>query len=100
MKNKLLIYKTIIKPIWTYGIQLWGMASNSNVEILECFKSKALCMVTNASWIVQNAVILKDLETPIVTEEIRCFSSQYGNRLSANPRKLSGNLMTQPDNNE
>jgi hypothetical protein len=22
--NKLLIYKTILKPIWTYGIQLWG----------------------------------------------------------------------------
>jgi hypothetical protein len=25
--NKLLTYKTILKPIWTYGIQLWGMAS-------------------------------------------------------------------------
>jgi hypothetical protein len=24
--NKLL-YKTILKPIWTYGIQLWGTAS-------------------------------------------------------------------------
>jgi hypothetical protein len=22
--NKLLIYKTILKPVWTYGIQLWG----------------------------------------------------------------------------
>jgi hypothetical protein len=22
--SKLLIYKTILKPIWTYGIQLWG----------------------------------------------------------------------------
>jgi hypothetical protein len=25
--NKLLLYKTILKPIWTYGIQLWGTAS-------------------------------------------------------------------------
>jgi hypothetical protein len=32
---KLLIYKTIIKTIWTYGIQLWGAASTSNIEILE-----------------------------------------------------------------
>jgi hypothetical protein len=24
--NKLLLYKTILKPIWTYGIQLWGTA--------------------------------------------------------------------------
>jgi hypothetical protein len=24
IENKLLIYKTILKPIWTYGIPLWG----------------------------------------------------------------------------
>jgi hypothetical protein len=30
--NKLLIYKTILKPIWTYGIQLWGTASTSNTR--------------------------------------------------------------------
>jgi hypothetical protein len=39
--NKLLIYKTILKPIWTYGIQLWGTASTSNIEILERFQTKA-----------------------------------------------------------
>jgi hypothetical protein len=33
--NKLLLYKTILKPIWTYGIQLWGTASASSIEILE-----------------------------------------------------------------
>jgi len=33
LENKLLIYKTILKPIWTYGIPLWGTASNSNIEI-------------------------------------------------------------------
>jgi hypothetical protein len=33
--NKLLIYKTILKPIWTYGIPLCGTASNSNNKILK-----------------------------------------------------------------
>jgi hypothetical protein len=36
--NKLLVYKAIMKPIWTYGVQLWGYASNSNLEILERFQ--------------------------------------------------------------
>jgi hypothetical protein len=40
LSNKILLYKTILKPIWTYGIQLWGTASTSNVEILERFQSK------------------------------------------------------------
>ena len=38
-KNKLLIYKSKIKPVWTYGIQLWGTASNSNIQIIERFSS-------------------------------------------------------------
>jgi hypothetical protein len=30
LENKLLIYKTVLKPTWTYGIALWGCASKSN----------------------------------------------------------------------
>jgi hypothetical protein len=37
INNKLLIYKAILKPIWTYGIQLWGTTFNSNIAILESF---------------------------------------------------------------
>ena len=39
LAKKLLVYKAILKPIWTYGIQLWGIASNSNIDILERFQS-------------------------------------------------------------
>jgi hypothetical protein len=52
--NKLLIYKTILKPIRTYGIKLWGTASTSNIEILERFQSKALHMLVDAPWYVPN----------------------------------------------
>jgi hypothetical protein len=46
--NKILIYKTILKSIWAYRIQLWGTASNSNKEILECFQSKAFRKILDA----------------------------------------------------
>jgi hypothetical protein len=55
--NKLLIYKTILKPIWTYRIQLCGTASTSNIEILERFQSKALRMIVDTPWYVPNMVI-------------------------------------------
>jgi hypothetical protein len=57
ISNKLFIYKTILKPIWTYGIPLWGTASTSNIEILEHFQSKALCMIVDALRYVPNTVI-------------------------------------------
>jgi hypothetical protein len=64
--NKLLIYQTIFKPIWTYGIQLWGTASTSNIGILEHFQSKALRMIVEAPWYVPDMVIRRDLQTPTV----------------------------------
>jgi hypothetical protein len=67
LSNKLLLYKTILKPIWTYGIQLWGMASTSNIEILERFQSKALRMIVDAPWYVPNTLIWRDLQIPSVT---------------------------------
>ena len=33
--NQLHFYKAILKPIWTYGVQLRGTASDSNLKILE-----------------------------------------------------------------
>jgi hypothetical protein len=95
--NKLVIYKTILKPILTYGIQLWGMASTSNIEILERFQSKALRMIVDAPWYVPNTVIRRDLQIPTVKEEIRRYSSQYSARLSAHPNDLIVNLTELPD---
>jgi hypothetical protein len=96
--NKLLIYKTVLKPIWTCGMKIWGTASTSNIEILERFQSKALCMIEDTPWYVPDTVIRRDLQTPTVKEEIRRYSSQYSARLSAHPNGLVVNLMEQPDN--
>jgi hypothetical protein len=79
-------YKTILKPIWTYRIQLWGAASTSNIELVERFQSKALRMIVDAPWYVPNMVIRRDLQIPIVKEEIRHYSSQYSARLRAHPK--------------
>jgi hypothetical protein len=70
ISNKLLAYKVILNPIWTYGIQLWGSASNSNIEILERFQGKVLRMITDAPWYVPNTVIRQDLQITSVKEEI------------------------------
>jgi hypothetical protein len=48
IENKLLMYKTFLKPIWTYGITLWGTANNSNIEILQRYQNKVLRATVNA----------------------------------------------------
>jgi hypothetical protein len=62
MANKLLIYKTILKPIWTYGIELWGCSKPSNTKVLPTFQSKMLRSITKAPWFVSNQTLRADLE--------------------------------------
>jgi hypothetical protein len=97
LTNKLLLYKTILKPIWTHGIQLWGTASTSNIEILERFESKALRMIIDAPWYVPNTLIRRDLQTPSVKEEISHYSPHYSARLSAQPNDILLTLLEQPE---
>jgi predicted component of type VI protein secretion system len=40
VERKLLLYKAVLKPILNYGIQSWGTASNSNIEILQRFNPR------------------------------------------------------------
>jgi hypothetical protein len=86
--NKLLLYKIILKPIWTYGIQLWGTASISNIEILGRFQSKALRMIVDAPWYGPITLIRRNLHVSTVKEEIRRYSSHYGARLGTHPNNL------------
>jgi hypothetical protein len=95
--NKLLLYKAILKPIWTYCIQLWGTASTSNIEILERFQFKVLRMIVNAPWYVPNSLIPRDLSCPTVKDEIRRYSSHYSDRLCTHPNHLAVNLLQLPD---
>lgn len=32
LRNKILLYKVIIRPIWAYACQLWACAANSNIQ--------------------------------------------------------------------
>jgi hypothetical protein len=94
--NKLLIYKVILKPIWTYGIQLWGTTPNSKIEILERFQSKVLQIIVDAQWYVSNSVIRNDFQIPTVKEEISRFSSHYNVRISVLPNELIASLTEPP----
>lgn len=97
LSNKLLIYKAVLKPVWTYGIQLWGTASNSNIEILQRYQSKPLRLCVNAPWFVSNSNIHNDLSIPTVKEEISRYSANYLNRLSNHPNVLAITLLDDTD---
>jgi hypothetical protein len=81
LENKILLYKYILKPIWTYGIQLWVCTKPSNTKVLQRFQSNLPRSIPNAPWYVSNLRLHRDLQIPFVTEEINKYSTVYHSRL-------------------
>ena len=96
-QNKITLYKIIIKPVCTYVIQLWGTASNSNIEILQRFQSKTLRSLINAPCYVTKETIHRDLKIPTVKEEIYKFRSRYNARVNNHHNPLVTQLLDTTD---
>ena len=87
--NKVLLYKCILEPVWTDGIQLWGCAKPSHTQILQRFQSKLLRTLANAPWYVSNLQLHTDLGISYVKAEILKSSLLYHRRLAGHPNALS-----------
>ncbi|PNF34304.1 hypothetical protein B7P43_G16293, partial [Cryptotermes secundus] len=88
IENKVLLSKTIIKPIWAYGIELWGCASKSNISIIQRSPSKILRIVTNAPWYVNSQTLHTDLNIPYIKDVIREKSTTHHNKLADHPNDI------------
>ena len=93
---KVLLYKAIIIPIWTYGIQLWGSTSASNIDILQRTQAKVLRSIVNAPWYTRNSNIHRDLGIKPVKEMIKPFRLKYLLKLETHPNELARELLNQP----
>jgi hypothetical protein len=88
LENKVLLYKAVIKPIWTYGVELWDCASNSSIAILQRCQSKMLRSMTDAPWYVSNSTLHNDLGIPYIKDVIQERSSKHNDRLEVHPNPL------------
>lgn len=79
--NKLMLYKQVIKPVWTYGIQLWGCTRKSNIDIIQRFQNKVLRSIVDAPWYVRNSNLHKDLGMETVDQTIRRVARSHEERL-------------------
>jgi hypothetical protein len=91
-ENKLLLYKVTIKPIWTYGIELWGCATKSNVNIIQRFQSKTLRMIAGAPWYVTNQTLHADFRTT-VEQERQIRVDKHFQRLQKHENQLANELV-------
>ena len=90
LENKILVYKVILKPVW-------GVAAQTNIDVIQRFQSKVLRIITNASKYISNNRIHTDLGVPTVKDEVSRFSSNYRHRLDNHSNPLA-RLLTNTEN--
>jgi hypothetical protein len=74
--NKLMLYQQVLKPVWTYGIQLWGCASQSNRNIIQRFQNRVLRGIVDAPWYIRNENLHKDLDVATVDSVIKQYAQR------------------------
>ncbi|KAL1117158.1 hypothetical protein AAG570_004485 [Ranatra chinensis] len=96
-ENKLLVYNSIIKPIWAYGAEIWGSAKPSNVNRIQTLQSKILRRIVDAPPYVSNLTIHTDLKIPFVKDFIATRYRKFHSKLysHSNPlvKKLSSTTL-------
>jgi hypothetical protein len=80
-QNKLLLCKQILKPIWTYGNQLWSCTKQSDIGIIQRFQNKVLRNMVSASWYIRRNDLRRDLEVGVMSSEIQRFAQMHEERL-------------------
>jgi hypothetical protein len=98
IENKLLIYKTIIIPIWTYGMELWVCASKFNISIIQRSQSKILKMIVDAPWCVSNATLQADLGISNLQDVVHQKCNKHHTRLEIHENPLLKTLLLIEEN--
>lgn len=90
------LYKSCIKPVWKYGIKLWGTVCPSYVNKIQRTQNYILKEISDAPWLIKNIEVYKYLNMPRLKEEIIAYARQYKVRLVNHLNQFAQRL-TLPD---
>lgn len=77
LDNKLLLYKTIIRPSMTYASVAWGHCSFSTLQALQVIQNQFLRGAFNAPWFVRNEQLHREAGLITIHEFMHEIASKY-----------------------
>jgi len=88
LKMKFLIYKSILRSIWFYEIQIWGPVKPSNIRPIQAHQNITLWLITGAPWYISNAFLHKDLNITTVKELASTYYKRFHYQLDSHTNPL------------
>ncbi|GFW41787.1 RNA-directed DNA polymerase from mobile element jockey [Trichonephila clavipes] len=91
IRHKVLLYKSIIRPVMSYGSHIWGSAGMCHLKKLHTLTNSFLRQIVNAPWFVRNEVIYRDLKIKPFLPHIKDLSKRFFDKLPNVPNELISN---------
>jgi len=82
IRNGVLLYKQLIRPMMYYACPAWRSAARSHVRRLQVLQTKCLRLATAVPWCVRNRQIHDDLGVPFFADHIRALTESFDSKLS------------------
>ena len=82
VRNGVLLYKQLTRPMMDYACPAWRSASRSHVRRLQVLQSKCLRLATGAPWYVSSRQIHEDLGVPMFADHIRALTASFDSKLA------------------
>jgi len=77
VRNGVLLYKQLIRPLMDYACPSWRSAARSHVRRLQVLQSKCFRLATGAPWYVSNRQIHEDLGVPLLADHFRALTENF-----------------------
>ncbi|GFU96668.1 RNA-directed DNA polymerase from mobile element jockey [Trichonephila clavipes] len=91
IRHKVLLYKSIIRPVMCYGSQIFGSAGMCHLKKLHTLTNSFLRQLVNAPWFIRNEVIYRDLKIKPFLPHIKDLSKRFFDKLPFVPNELITN---------
>lgn len=95
LKLKILIYTTLIRPIWMYACGIWSSASDTQIRRIQTLQNRILRICTDAPWYVRNTTLHNDLQIPEVSTVLTTNYTRLHNSFIHHPSVLLNQIPLQ-----
>jgi hypothetical protein len=96
IENNHILYKCIIKPIWTYDIQLWDCKKPLNKNNPKT-PIHSLALSNQHTLVCTNVTIHNELQIPFVIEELDTLSTFYHESMLEHNDRLAAEISNPPN---
>jgi hypothetical protein len=82
VRNGVLLYKQLIRPMMDYACPIWRSAARSHFKKLQLLQYNWLLTANNAPWYVGNMQIHEDLGISFFADQIRGLTESFVSKLT------------------